>query len=510
VRKSALALALPIVLLVVLWATRITALDIFPLHTDEGLHLTRAIEVWHLHPFWEINDGKIINHWLIALFYPQNAPVFVGRIATVFIALIGLAAAYALTRHYFGTLAAFLAGALWITSPYLFLYERFAFADAESGALLVVTLLLSLRLARTGGWRDAILTGLALALAALFKLTAAPFALMVFLIVMLVGKVALRRRIGNLVLIGVVVAACFAVPVIYVFAHGGGFSIALSWIAGSDSTSTGTHGVEGCRACANLVRLGQQLVGFGSALWAVALVAGLVALILLSRRWFGLILVVAAMTPMAVMVFLGTDVQPRHFVVALPLALTLAGAGLGVAIELRLQAASYPEIAFYAPSNNGLGVVLAAAIGGFLLYTFAPFAAIAYTDPGHLPLPPLERQQYVTDHSAGFGLREAVITLSSGGLANGLPVIASMFADSCRRANFYATSGFLLTCVDAPGLGAIQTALADRGAVYVLVERPPIGLDMSQFGARAQRVGSFPRPGETPDSASVVLWRLEK
>ena len=54
-----------IALLLILWATRLNALELLPLHNDEGLHLTRAVEVWNGHPFWVISDGKIINHWLI-------------------------------------------------------------------------------------------------------------------------------------------------------------------------------------------------------------------------------------------------------------------------------------------------------------------------------------------------------------------------------------------------------------------------------------------------------------
>src|SRR5512134_803633 len=98
-----------ILLLLVLWAARLFALDSLPLHNDEGLHLTRAVEVWNLHPFWEIRDGKIINHFVIALFYPQNAPVFAGRIATLFVTIIGAAAGFALIRGRFGITAAVLA-----------------------------------------------------------------------------------------------------------------------------------------------------------------------------------------------------------------------------------------------------------------------------------------------------------------------------------------------------------------------------------------------------------------
>ena len=177
-----------LVLALLLWGSRLTALDALPLHNDEGLHLTRAVEVWNGNPFWQINDGKIVNHWLIALFYPQAAPDFVGRFATVLVAVIGLAAAYVLVRDRFGLRAALLAGGLWIASPYLFFYERLAFSDAQAGALVVVAVWASMRLARTGHLRDAVLTGVALALAALFKVTAAPYALSVALIVVLMAR----------------------------------------------------------------------------------------------------------------------------------------------------------------------------------------------------------------------------------------------------------------------------------------------------------------------------------
>ena len=135
-----------ILLLLVIWATRLNALELLPLHNDEGLHLTRAVEVWNGHPFWAISDGKIINHWLIAAFYPQNEPVFAGRIASLFISLIGLAAGYALVYRLFGGVAAVLAGALWLFCPYLFFYERLAFSDAEAGSLIVLALWAALRL----------------------------------------------------------------------------------------------------------------------------------------------------------------------------------------------------------------------------------------------------------------------------------------------------------------------------------------------------------------------------
>ena len=133
-------LLLAVCLLIVQWASRLPGLEALPLHNDEGLHLTRAVEVWHLHPFWEISDGKIVNHWPIALLYPQNAPVQAGRLPTLFLSLIGLAAGLALARRLFGPRGALLAGLLWIATPYLFFYERLALSDAEAGALIVLAM----------------------------------------------------------------------------------------------------------------------------------------------------------------------------------------------------------------------------------------------------------------------------------------------------------------------------------------------------------------------------------
>ncbi len=481
-----------LLLLLVFLASRVAALDVLPLHNDEGLHLTRAVEVWHLHPFWQINDGKIINHWAIALFYPQNAPVFAGRIATVFVGLIGLSAGCALIRRQFGRPAAFLAATLWIACPYLFFYERMALSDAESGALVVLALWASFRLAQTGQRRDAVLTGFALALATLFKFTAVPFTLAVVLIVLLMGRQAFRRRLTNLVIAAAVVALCFAVPLGYVTLHGGDFfSVALGWIGSGGSRGSFSHNISG-----NLARLWGQLVGMGIPLWSALTVAGLVMLALLGRKR-GRVLVAAALLPLVIMIVFGSEVLPRHYVVALPAALILGAGGIALAFQAGLRRRA-----------REIGL---AAVGAALVAAFVPFAAQAYRDPGGLSLPQPERTQYLTEHSSGYGLREAVLDFPRTLARPDLAIVASMFPDSCRRANFYAADGRLMLCIDAPGRERIEAELASKGAVYVLADSAPsIGLDVATLNARATQLGAYPRPGEDAAHASVVLWLIER
>ncbi|MBC7809903.1 MAG: hypothetical protein H7175_02080, partial [Burkholderiales bacterium] len=141
---------------------------------------------------------------------------------------------------------------------------------------------------------------------------------------------------------------------------------------------------------------------------------------------------------------------------------------------------------------------------------FVPFALTSYREPSAAPLPEAVRTLYVTEHSAGYGLREAVLDFPRTITQRDIPIIGSMFPDSCRRANFYAEPDLKMRCTDAPGLPFIEAALAEQGEVYVLVETPPIiGLDVTTVeGASVEFLGASPRPGETDESAAVKLWLL--
>ncbi len=476
-------------LFLILWFSRIVGLEALPLHNDEGLHLTRAVEVWNLHPFWEIRDGKIINQWAIAAFYPQNAPVFAGRIATIFISLIGFSAGYALIRRLFGANAALMAGALWIASPYLFFFERLALSDAEAGALIVLAVWVSWRLAERGTIRRAILAGLAFAVAALFKFTAAPFALGVTLIVLLRARYAFSRRLLLVVVAGIVVAACFAVPIGYLLVrHESLFSIALGWIGGGSGGANQGIG-------ANLAMLAAQFTNFSLPIWSVLLLIGLIGLLALRPKYGGILLLAVGL-PLASIIILGREVLPRHYVVALPLLLLLGGAGVGLLIDRWLTSAQQRRV--------GLTVASVA-----LAISFVPFALHAYTAPDQLRVPDAVWTQYFSQHSAGYGLREAVQAFPQTISPSDVPIVASMTGDSCRRANFYAVKNLALICADAPGLPEMAQALKDHGQVYVLVEAETgahFPADAEALKAQAEQIAVYPRPGT--DEQPVTLWLL--
>jgi hypothetical protein len=477
-----------VVLLLILWLTRIVALEALPLHNDEGLHLTRAVEVWNLHPFWEIGDGKIINHWWIAAFYPQNAPVFVGRIATVFTGMIGLAAALAFARRLGGSRASIIIGVLWITSPLLFFYERMAFSDAEAGALGLLALLCAWEAARHGRWRDTALTGIVLALALLFKFTAAPYALSIAVILLTLGREPFPRRVQQLALIAGIVALAFVVPVAYLVYQGRGvFDVALAWV------SSGGGAWQPLDTAARFWSV-MVMSGFGWA-WLIVAIIGLATTAIggARLRW----LLMACALPLLAILLLGREVQSRHFAATLPPLVLMTGVGiknLTPPPPLRVQ-------------RGGVRIVYG-VLFGLLAFVFGQFAWTAYDDPAEIPLPSLMAQQYVDGYASGYGIREAMLALPELATRD-VPIVGSMYPDSCRRANFYAQDDKRLVCGDAPMLGAIEAALAQDGAAYVLVERG-IGVDVETLDATATRLAFFNRPSETPSMASIELWLLER
>jgi hypothetical protein len=496
---------LPVAALLMLWGTRLNYLTVMPLHNDEGLHLTRAVEVWNLHPFWEISDGKIVNHWLIAAFYPQHAPVFVGRVATVFVAMIGLAAALSLWRRWFGGRAALLGAALWLLNPPLFFYERTALSDAEAGALGVLAFWGAFRLtlgANSGRSARllALFTGLALAAAVLFKFTAAPFALSIALLVLLSGSHALRSRLWQLAIIAGVGVACLAVPVIYT-ATRGGFGVAERWLGGSGGW------LDAGAIRDNAGRFLLQLTDTGGLAWSALLLLGLMAWagVLLLRlpaptpaRRDRLVLLVAGALPLVVTLIVGREVMPRHTIAAVPILLVIGTAGLALAIE------RIPRL--MSPLHHTITALM------ILWLAFDGFNTLdtAYVSPHGVALPPLDLAQFIYEHSAGFGLVDAVADFPRTVSDPARPILASMFPDSCRRANFYSDT-YRMICTDAPGTDRLADLLTTHDRVYVLVESPPVGLDMTALTAgRATRIAGYPRPGETPARASVTLWEVRR
>lgn len=479
-----------------MFSSRLINLTALPLHMDEALHLTRAVEVWNGHPFWQINDGKIINHWLIALFFPQTSPVFVARIATVLVVMLGYAGALRLAHLLGGERAMWVVGLLWLMTPYLLFYERISQSDAQAGAWVTLSILFAVMQGQDRRVFSVILSGLTLSIAILFKFTAAPYCLTVAFIMLVVNRQPFAQRIQELMLIAGLVLTGFIPPMLYVWLKGDDFfRVALEWVGiGGQSVSS----ISGSAlAWNNLLRFWQQLIGFGEWAWVgiAVLGVGLIAVALWGNRAQRLILV-AVLLPLSIMIVVSKVIYPRHFVVTFPLIWVMAA--VGWSLMLNKLSAVIPLSVGY----GGLGVACALLGAGFMLRLL--------TDPTQAKVPVIVQQEFFSSHSSGYGLREAMDTLPSLVDAS-YPVIASMFPPSCRRANFYAVQGFELICTDAPALERLDQELQHYGRVYVLTEqRGEIGAtpEMLQEVGAVTLLQEFDRPYQ--DNPAIGLYQLDQ
>lgn len=154
---------------------RLHRLDMLPVFLDESNHIYWARLVWDLQPFHAASDGRILNIWWMALFWPFAGAVWVSRAAHVLITVVGFAATVALGRELHGMRLAVVLGLLYMLFPLLVFYERMALSDTLSAPFAAAALLFTLR-----GWRRpqqwwwGLLAGAAVGGAVLVKLSNLP------------------------------------------------------------------------------------------------------------------------------------------------------------------------------------------------------------------------------------------------------------------------------------------------------------------------------------------------
>src|SRR5258706_6870491 len=208
--------------------------------------------------------------------------------------------------------ACYLAGIFWLTSPYLFFFERMALADIEAGAMVVLLALFLLPDVRFP--RKDLLAGLALGAALLFKVSTAPFAGVPILSLLLERDQLLSTRAKRLLVIYGVALTVVAPAVLYTSTRGGFFSIARNWV--------GEPVISLAERTARNTQTFLDTTITVDGLWTLVLVAAPLA-ILVGRR--GTYLLGSVIGPLAVMIVFGTEVLDRHFGVIMPL-LTVAAA----------------------------------------------------------------------------------------------------------------------------------------------------------------------------------------
>lgn len=162
------------VLLCLFLATRLIRLGSFPIFGDEGIYIHWAKTAWHdaSWRFVSLTDGKQpLQTWGIIPFlklFPNNA-LLAGRLFSVATGLAGLLGIFCLLFYLFGKRIAFLGSFVYIMTPYLLFYDRMALSDSGVNAGFIWILFFSILLANTIRFDTALLFGLVSGLSLLTK-----------------------------------------------------------------------------------------------------------------------------------------------------------------------------------------------------------------------------------------------------------------------------------------------------------------------------------------------------
>jgi len=379
------------------FATRLINLTLLPIFTDEAIYIRWSQIALQdpAHRFISLYDGKQpLFVWLnmLTLNFPVD-PLIAGRLVSVaagFTALVGLTL---LAWRLFGKKAGFLAGLLYIISPFFLFYDRLALYDSLTNTFMIWALLLQIILVQTLRLDAALLLGFAIGGGLLTKSSAD------FAIYLLPGSLLLfdwqrsgrwRRllRWGGLSLVAILIALLletimrlspyqymvglkttrFIVP----FRE---FFVADAWAR--------FHG--------NLGGLTNWLTAYFTWPWLIGV--GVILLTTLKLHWRKTLLLFGwFIGPYLVLAAFGLILYPRFILfMTFPLLIILA---LGLSELNKVK-------------NYLLLPISYLLVAGYASY----FSFQIIFNPVNAPLPGADRSQFIDDWPSGYGINEVVILL---------------------------------------------------------------------------------------------------
>ncbi len=206
------------VLIIIYWLTRVVNLELLPIFGDEGIYIRWAKTAWHdaSWRFISLTDGRQpLQTWATIPFlklFPQQ-PLFAGRLFSVFFGFLGLLGFFSLNFYLFGKRAAYLSSILYLTSPFLLLYQRMALADAAVNTFYIYLLFFSILLVKTLRLDIGLIFGGIAGLALLTKSTTQLFILSSLfapiLIFKKINKSFIEKKINFLILFGIALIVAF-------------------------------------------------------------------------------------------------------------------------------------------------------------------------------------------------------------------------------------------------------------------------------------------------------------
>lgn len=372
------------------FASRLLYLNRFPIFSDEGIYIRWAKVAWH-DPAWRfisLTDGKQpLQTWGTIPFFKlfSNDLLLGGRmfaVVTGFFALVGI---YMLLLYVFDKKTALWGAFLYIVTPYFLFYDRLALVDSGVNAFFIWILFTSIILVQTVRLDVALIFGMLSGLALLAKSSVRLFvALAIFAPIMEIKKQSKRvpSFLSNyIILYGVGVAIAITIYNVQ------RLSPFFQYVAEKNKTfiMTPQEFIHNPIQVApfNLVNL-PILVLWESG--AVICVLGFCGMYLLYKHKtsFFLYLMTWMLVSFVPIVLLTKVLYPRYIIFFATMLLIPA--------------------AYFLGKIKNRSILLVCVLATCLSVAYFDYTIIA--EYKHIPLPPVDRGQYIEGWPAGWGAKE--------------------------------------------------------------------------------------------------------
>ena len=381
-----------LVIVTLFFYSRLIRLDSFPIFGDEGIYIHWAKTAWHdaSWRFVSLTDGKQpLQTWGTIPFlklFPTNA-LLAGRLFSVTTGFVGLIGMFCLLFYLFGKRAAFLGTWVYLFTPYFLFYDRMALVDSGVNAGFIWMLFFSILLVKTERLDISLLYGLISGVSLLAKSSIRLFfglsILAPILIIEKNIKKFLEKTINFLALFGI--SGVLAL-IIYNIQR---LSPFLHFVEEKNKTFIMTFGeflqtpfayVKG-----NLPIIPYYLIAEGGLILFFIGLIGLLLLIKENRR-LGVYLFLWFIIPYLVIAFFSKVLYPRYLIFLSSL-LVITFSYVLSRIKNRLM------------------------LFGVIAFTIISISYYDYSilfDQTRIPFPPIDRGQYITGTTAGWGIKDIV------------------------------------------------------------------------------------------------------
>lgn len=376
-------------LAVTFFAARLTNLTRFPIFTDEGIYIHWARVAWHdaSWRFISLTDGKQpLQTWGTIPFlklFPDDS-LLAGRLFSVSTGAVGAIGMFVLLCYLFSKRAAFLGTLIYILTPYFLFYDRLALADSGVNAAFIWIFFFSVWLVRSGRFDVSLLFGLSAGLFLLLKSSVQMFLGLASLAPLLLfekkAREFIRGSINYLILFGIsfiIAIVIYNVQRLSPFFHYIGQKNTTFVMTLEEFTA---HPFE--LLVHNLYTLPYYIA---SEMGYVSAFFGLAGLYILWKKNKNLAAYVSLwlIIPYLVLSLFSKVVFPRYLIFFASMLTVLSTVFL---TEIKRKFLPY---------------CLAVLFGSFILFDF-----LILFKPVNIPLPPIDRGQYIEGVTAGWHIPE--------------------------------------------------------------------------------------------------------